>query len=97
MYSLRHDISAGLQNTAYMWHTFSIWNTIEWYEYAGFLVNPLSAKSEKWLTRLLPTNCLSVFDHFVGVMLIKLIFNSVLANVPILYLEEIPKNWPEIG
>ena len=35
--------------------------------------NSLSAKPTKWLNTLkqfvLPTNCLSVFDHFVGLVL----------------------------
>ena len=41
----------------------------------NFLLNPLSAKFIKWLNTLkqfvgkLPTNCLSVFDHFVGLAL----------------------------
>ena len=40
--------------------------------------NPLSANPTKWLktlkqfVRKLPTNCLSVFDHFVGLALIGL-------------------------
>ena len=38
-------------------------NIIKWKD---FLVNPLSAKLTKWL---LPTNYLSVFDHFVGLAL----------------------------
>ena len=42
-------------------------------------LNPLSAKFTKWLNTLkqivgkLPTNCLSVFDHFVGLALKGLI------------------------
>ena len=50
------------------------------------LFNPLSAKSTKWSNTLkqfvgkLPTNCLSVFDHFVGLALkglrLKLSLNS---------------------
>ena len=38
-------------------------------------VNPLSANPTKWSNRLkqfvgnMPTNCLSVFDHFVGLAL----------------------------
>ena len=38
----------------------------------ALLINPLSAKFIKWSNTLkqfvckLPTNCLSVFDHFVG-------------------------------
>ena len=41
----------------------------------GVKVNPSSASFSKWSTTLkqfiskLPTNCLSVFDHFVGLML----------------------------
>ena len=40
-----------------------------------FVINPSSAKSTKWSNTLkqfvgnLPTNCLSVFDHFVGLAL----------------------------
>ena len=39
------------------------------------IINPLSAKPTKWLNTLkqfvgnLPTNCLSLFDHFVGLAL----------------------------
>ena len=39
------------------------------------LINPLSTKATKWSNTLkqfdgkLPTNCLSVFDHFVGLVL----------------------------
>ena len=39
------------------------------------LFNPLSAKATKWSNTLkqfhgkLPTNCVSVFDHFVGLVL----------------------------
>ena len=39
------------------------------------LINPLSANPTKWSNALkefvgnLPTNCLSVFDHFVGLVL----------------------------
>ena len=41
----------------------------------GFSIIPLSANFTKWSNTLkqfvgkLPTNCLSVFDHFVGLML----------------------------
>ena len=35
----------------------------------GFPLNPLSANPTKWSNTLLPTNCLSVFDHFVGLAL----------------------------
>ena len=41
-------------------------------------INPLSAKITKWSNTLkqfvgnLPTNCLSVFDHFVGLALKRL-------------------------
>ena len=40
-----------------------------------FVLNPLSANPTKWSNTLkqfvdnLPTNCLSVFDHFVGLAL----------------------------
>ena len=40
-----------------------------------YLLNPLSANPTKWSNTLkqlvgnLPTNCLSVFDHFVGLAL----------------------------
>ena len=38
-----------------------------------FLLNPLSANPTKWSNlRKLPTNCLSVFDHFVGLALKEL-------------------------
>ena len=32
------------------------------------LFNPLSANFTKWSNSNLPTNCLSVFDHFVGLV-----------------------------
>ena len=32
-------------------------------------INRLSAKPTKWFHRLLPTNCFSLFDHFVGLAL----------------------------
>ena len=41
----------------------------------SYLLNPLSANPTKWSNTLkqfvgkLPTNCLSVFDHFVGLAL----------------------------
>ena len=41
----------------------------------GIIINPVSASSTKWSNLLkqfickLPTNCLSVFDHFVGLAL----------------------------
>ena len=44
-------------------------------------LNPLSANFTKWSNKLnqfidkLPTNCLSVFDHFVGLALKGLICN----------------------
>ena len=44
--------------------------------------NPLSANPTKWSNTLKqfvgkkPTNCLSVFDHFVGLALKGLIYNS---------------------
>ena len=43
--------------------------------FLGILVNPLSSNFTKWSNTLkqlvgkLPTNCLSVFDHFVGLAL----------------------------
>ena len=46
---------------------------MNWYS-----VNPLRANPTKWLNTLkqfagnLPTNCLSVFDHFVGLALKEL-------------------------
>ena len=48
----------------------------EEYSYSGgIIVNPLSANPTKWSNTLkqfvgkLPTNCLSVFDYFVGLEL----------------------------
>ena len=49
--------------------------------------NPLSANSTKWSNTLkqfvgnLPTNCLSVFDHFVGLALKGLKKNKVLLRI----------------
>ena len=51
--------------------------------------NPLSTNITKWPNTLkqfvgkLPTNCLSVFDHFVGLVLKELTFSNML-NVVIL-------------
>ena len=58
-------------------------------------VNPLSAKLTKWPNTLkqfvgnLPTNCLSVFDHFVGLalkglrtMMSRKVFSILLMSVP---------------
>ena len=45
-------------------------------------INPLSANPEKWSNTLkqfvgnLPTNCLSVFDHFMNLALKGLIYSS---------------------
>ena len=44
-------------------------------------IKPLSAKVTKWSNTLkqfvgMPTNCLSVFDHFVGLALEGLIMHS---------------------
>ena len=33
------------------------------------VINPLSTNPIKWSNTLKPTNCLSVFDHFVGLAL----------------------------
>ena len=49
------------------------------YDVNMHLFNPLSANPTKWSNTLkqfvskLPTNCLSVFDHFVGLLLKGLI------------------------
>ena len=51
------------------------------------LLNPLSANVKKWSNTLklfvgkLPTNCLSVFDHFVGLALKGLIGVAQLRQV----------------
>ena len=51
--------------------------------------NPLSANFTKWSNTLkqfvgnLPTNCLSVFDHFVGLTLKG--FNELLNNVNVIF------------
>ena len=63
------------------------------------MVNPLSAKFIKWSNTLkqfvgkLPTNCLSVFDYFVGLALKGLMLLRVftklriyLLTLPILFL-----------
>ena len=56
-------------------------------------LNPLSANQTKWSNTLkqfvgkLPTNCLSVFDHFVRLVLEVLnVFLSFLETVPIVIL-----------
>ena len=48
----------------------------------SFTVNPLSASFTKWSNTLkqfglLPMNCLSVFDHFVGLALKALTSNMI--------------------
>ena len=56
----------------------------------GFVLNPLNTKFTKWSNTLkqfvskLPTNCLSVFDHFVGlafkglnIMLMKKLLKNI--------------------
>ena len=58
-----------------------------------FLFNPLSANPTKWSNTLKQfvgklTNCLSVFDHFVGLVLKEL--RKLMALSPQLYLKEIP-------
>ena len=45
------------------------------------LYNPLSANPTKWSNTLIgqqPTNCLSVFDHFVG-LVVKVLISSVVS------------------
>ena len=48
------------------------------FEISFFCINPLSANFTKWSNTLkqfvgkFPTNCLSVFDHFVGLALKRL-------------------------
>ena len=42
------------------------------------VINPLSATPTKWSNALLPTNCLSVFDHFVGLALKGLMRNKII-------------------
>ena len=50
---------------------------------AAVIINPLSANPTKWSNTLkkfigqLPTNCLSVFDHFVGLALKGLGLNFI--------------------
>ena len=52
----------------------------------SFSLNPLCANFTKWSNTLkqffgkLPTNCLSVFDHFVGLELKGLRFNDAGKN-----------------
>ena len=55
------------------------------------LFNPLSANPTKWSNTLkqfvgsLPTNCLSVFDHFVGLALEGLILEFMLRSIYSIY------------
>ena len=61
------------------------------------LLNPLSANRRKWsmcLTKL-PTNCLSVFDHFVGLALKGLQESTLLLRKLSLALEEDQKHRSE--
>ena len=61
------------QTGQYVWDAFSL---------KGVKFNPLSANPTKWSNTLtqfvgnLPTNCLSVFDNFVGLALKVLIERS---------------------
>ena len=61
-------------------------------------VNPLSANSTKWsntlkqLVRKLPTNCLSVFDHFMGLAL-KGLTNSKLKSEAELLKKATTQKW----
>ena len=54
-------------------------------------LNPLSANFTKWSNTLkqfvgkLPTNCLSVFDHFVGLALKGLMISYTLAIESVLH------------
>ena len=56
-----------------------------------FVLNPLSAKFTKWSNTLkqfvgkLPTNCLSVFDHFMGVVLKGLILKAKFEDDSLVY------------
>ena len=69
--------------------------------YISFLFNPFSANFTKWPNTLkqfvgnLPTNCLSVFDHFVGLMLKELIVSSFLLLIWLhrMKLEKEKINW----
>ena len=51
--------------------------------------NPLSADSTKWSNTLkqfvgnLPTNCLSVFDHFAGLALKRLRYRDIMIQLKI--------------
>ena len=54
--------------------------------YKGAFINPFSANFTKWSNTLkqfvnLPTNCLSVFDHFVGLVLKGLASKKLLCSV----------------
>ena len=54
--------------------------------HVGTSINPLSADPAKWPNTLkqfvgnLPTNCLSVFGHFVGLALKGLIYNCIISQ-----------------
>ena len=67
--------------------------------------NPLSVNITEWLNRLkqfvdkLPTNCLSVFDHFVGLALKRMILNSNNLGISRLSLKTLGTNldsWGEV-
>ena len=51
---------------------------MESFKHTKLMVNPVNANTTKWSNTLkqfvasLPTNCLSVFDHFVGLALKRL-------------------------
>ena len=72
----------GQVNTGKLWQLCKLWHTL------CMLVNPLSANITKWsntpkqFVGNLPTNCLSVFEHFVGLALTGLIarFNMKIKN-----------------
>ena len=53
-------------------------------------INPLSANPTKWsntskVCRLLPTNCLSFFDHSVGLMLKRLTQGKLTFSFPTIF------------
>ena len=87
----RNDISAKKTSNFVLFYLFllnfshSVVTERSLHYWLLYLFNPLSSNPTSWLNILkqffssLPTNCLSVFDHFVGLALKVLTTETILA------------------
>ena len=86
VYTIACKIARGDNNTIFLNVLEAFYSAYYTYFFFFANVNPLSAKFIKWSNTLkqfvgkLPTNCLSVSDHFVGLALkglrdLKVVFN----------------------